>query len=120
MLDRIVIGVPPNPALLSEAVPIAADVYRQCELAVVESRRLRISYVDRAGVVTKRELDPHGLFIQAPLWYLLAFDHLRSAPRMFRLDRITRADIDPVLQFPPSDPREFFREIEEYALELPK
>ncbi len=51
---------------------------------------------------------------------MLAFDHLREAPRMFRLDRITRVDVDPVLRFPPSDPREFFKEIEEYALELPK
>ncbi len=119
VLDRIIVGIAPSHAVLMNSTPVLPEVYRECELAIVESRRLRIRYTDRAGTETEREVDPHGVLIQAPLWYLLVYDHLRQAPRMFRIDRIRQADVDPVLRFTPSDPRQFFKEIEEQSLELP-
>lgn len=37
---------------------------------------------------------------------------------MFRLDRIRRASVDPVMRFEPQDPRQLFAEIEQYGIEL--
>jgi predicted DNA-binding transcriptional regulator YafY len=54
---------------------------------------LEISYVDQKGVATTREIEPHFLYCNAPVWYLLAFDRLRRAVRFFRIDRITSARV---------------------------
>lgn len=61
---------------------------------------------------------PHGLMVQAPLWYLLAFDDLRKAARLFRLDRIESATVDPVLKLEPQDPRALFKVIEQFGIEI--
>jgi predicted DNA-binding transcriptional regulator YafY len=50
----------------------------------------------------------------------MAYDLDRDAPRTFRLDRISRAVADETLRFEPQDPRELFKDIVEYELELPK
>lgn len=118
VLNRIVVGEPRVEDIPSEARTIDPAVYRECELAVVESRRLRIDYIDKTGNETTREVDPHGMMIHAPLWYLLAYDHKREAPRMFRLDRIKLASIDPVEKFVARNPRELFFEIQAFSLEM--
>jgi predicted DNA-binding transcriptional regulator YafY len=35
-----------------------------------------------------RRIEPHGLLVQSPVWYILARDVEKQAPRMFRMDRI--------------------------------
>ena len=60
------------------------------EAAFAARRSLAFGYVDRRGVVSQRHVEPHGLLIQPPVWYLLAHDLDREAPRMFRLDRVQR------------------------------
>ena len=97
---------------------IDPDVYTVCEEAFLNSRALRLIYADRNGNQTERTVAPHGLMVQSPLWYLLAFDDLRKAARLFRLDRIRAASVDPVLKFEPHDPRTLFAEIEQYGLEV--
>lgn len=118
VLKRIVVGEPRIEDIPADARTIDPAVYRECEMAVVDSRQLRIEYVDKAGNESTRVVDPHGMMIQAPLWYLLAHDHKRDAPRMFRLDRIKLAEIDPIGKFVAQDPREIFFEIRAYALEM--
>lgn len=51
-----------------------------------------IRYRDEGGSTTKREIEAHYLLLNYPVWYVLAFDHLRAAPRTFRCDRIVKAD----------------------------
>jgi len=119
ILDRIVVGIPPSTATLAEVNPIPSAIYRECENAIVTSHRLRIDYLDQRGNFTQRDVDPHGVLIQSPVWYLLTYDHLRDAPRMFRIDRVQQATIDPVLSFQPIDPRALFKEISEHSIELP-
>ncbi len=52
----------------------------------------RITFVDLAGTVTRRDVEPQALGHTGGSWYLMAWCRLRSAPRWFALDRITRAD----------------------------
>ncbi len=118
VLTRIVVGEPRTEALPPEAKVIDPEVYRECENAVVESRQLRIDYVDKVGNKTSRTIEPHGILIQSPLWYLVAHDHKRDAPRMFRLDRIRQAKVDPLSVFVTRDPREVVTEIQKYSLEM--
>ncbi len=118
VLERVVVGVAPDEVTVEHAGPIDPDVYTVCEEAFLSGRALRLSYEDRHRNRTERTVAPHGLLVQSPLWYLLTFDDLRKAGRMFRLDRIKRADIDPVLKFEPRDPRALFEEIEYYGIEL--
>lgn len=36
----------------------------------------------------RRDVDPYGLLARGGHWYLIGFDHLRAAQRVFRVDRI--------------------------------
>jgi len=61
-------------------------------LAEAVERRLRteFGYVSAAGLVTRREVSPHGLVVHRGRWYLAAHDHGRGADRTFRVDRVRR------------------------------
>ena len=118
VLNRIVVGVPPNPDLVLRSADLNHEVYTEVERAVLGSFRLRFDYVDGTGRSSSRDVEPHGMLVQAPLWYLLAYDLGRQGARMFRLDRISKAAADETLRFEPRDPRELFREIAEYDMEL--
>ncbi|MBX2797572.1 MAG: WYL domain-containing protein [Myxococcales bacterium] len=104
---RIVIGPKASDALQGAGVPPAADIYRTCEQALVNAQVLSLSYVDAGGAASKRTVEPHGLLVLDPVWYLLAHDQMRSAPRTFRLDRIREARLV-AGHFDPRDPRTLF------------
>jgi predicted DNA-binding transcriptional regulator YafY len=61
--------------------------------AIVAGLVLRLTYMDKDGFSTEREVEP-VLFITGPmrLWYLVAWCRLRQAARAFRVDRILRAE----------------------------
>lgn len=63
------------------------------EKAFTTSQLLAFSYVDRVGRRTRRQVEPHGLLVRAPFWYVIAWDPRRDAPRLFRADRIRRPSI---------------------------
>ncbi|HEY3233838.1 MAG TPA: WYL domain-containing protein, partial [Polyangiaceae bacterium] len=58
------------------------------------SRVLRFDYVDREGRRSRRRVEPHGLLVRAPLWYIIAWDLSKDAPRIFRMERAPRALMD--------------------------
>jgi len=60
------------------------------EQAFTAGRLLAFSYVDREGRRTRRHVEPHGLLVRAPLWYVIAWDRRRDSPRLCRADRIRR------------------------------
>ncbi len=64
------------------------------EQAFTASRVLRFDYVDREGRRSRRRVEPHGLLVRAPLWYIIAWDLNKDAARIFRMDRVRR----PVVQ----------------------
>ncbi len=62
--------------------------YRLSE-AVARSRKVIMEYfVQTRQEVTKRSVDPLGLVYYTDHWNLIAFDHMRSEIRNFRLDMI--------------------------------
>jgi predicted DNA-binding transcriptional regulator YafY len=56
--------------------------------ALSARRVLRISYGDRAGAATVREIEPLGYVAGPHHWYVLAWCRLRVGVRVFRTDRI--------------------------------
>lgn len=77
--------------------------YRISE-AVAEQRAMIMEYrVASRGEVTKRKVDPLALVYYTDHWNLIAFDHLRSALRTFRLDQIESLFVLTERFDPPSD-----------------
>lgn len=60
---------------------------------------LRISYTDRDGGATERDVEPMGFVGKGDNWYLIAWCRLRDGLRAFRGDRITQAE--PLPERPP-------------------
>jgi predicted DNA-binding transcriptional regulator YafY len=56
-------------------------------------RRLRVAmrYKSVRGEVSKRDVDPYGLYYRRGVWYLVGYCHLREAERTFHLGRIVSA-----------------------------
>jgi predicted DNA-binding transcriptional regulator YafY len=63
---------------------------------------LEISYVDRNGIVTLRNVEPMGFVGKGADWYLIAWCRLRDGLRAFRGDRIAAAE--PTGERPPRRP----------------
>ncbi|SMH45165.1 HTH domain-containing protein [Rathayibacter oskolensis] len=63
---------------------------------------LRISYLDRTGAATERDVEPMGFVGKGDDWYLIAWCRLRDGLRAFRGDRIARAE--PSGERPPRRP----------------
>ncbi len=118
VIERIVIARPARPEVAETVRPLEASVYRTCEQAFIAGRALELDYVDRNGAATARVVEPHGLLVAPPLWYLLAHDRLRGKPRMFRFDRVRGAHLLDSDRFEPRDPRILFEEIARYGIEV--
>jgi predicted DNA-binding transcriptional regulator YafY len=61
--------------------------------ALLDAVAVELTYRDGQGRETVRVVEPAGLFGVSTDWYLAAWCRLRQAPRIFRLDRITRASL---------------------------
>ena len=84
---RIMIGNPASASVRREGriSPLSARLF---ELAFSEERLLAFSYRDRDGRESRRVVEPHGLLVRAPIWYVVAWDTTIDEPRLFRADRI--------------------------------
>ena len=58
------------------------------EHAFTARRVMLFAYIDRNERTTRRRAEPHGLLLRAPLWYVIAWDVEKDAPRLFRMDRM--------------------------------
>jgi predicted DNA-binding transcriptional regulator YafY len=56
--------------------------------SVAARQVVRLTYLDRKGSVTEREVEPVIFLAAAQDWYLIGWCRLRAAPRLFRLARI--------------------------------
>jgi len=74
--------------------------------ALSARRVLRISYGDREGAMTTREIEPLGYVGSSTHWYLVAWCRLRRGVRAFRTDRIGAVSV--TAEVP--DPRPLRRE----------
>jgi predicted DNA-binding transcriptional regulator YafY len=56
-----------------------------------DARTVRFSYVDKRGRASQRNVDPYGFVVSGGRVYLVAYDHMRGAKRVFALDSVTGA-----------------------------
>ena len=87
-MSRLLIGDPARPGMTSG--PIDPLLLPAFEHAFTANRELRFGYADQAGRRTRRRVEPHGLLVRAPIWYVIAWDVDRDAARLFRADRVRR------------------------------
>lgn len=81
------IRVIPGPG--GPSTPVVDTIQR----ALVYAVALELTYLDAQARETFRPVEPAGLFGTQHGWYLAAWCRLRAAPRSFRLDRITHANL---------------------------
>jgi predicted DNA-binding transcriptional regulator YafY len=82
LADRIWVDAPP---------PTSRATRSALEEAMADQRVVRIRYVDDAGAVTARDVEPIMFASRGGRWYLVGWCRLRSAVRWFVLTRIERA-----------------------------
>ena len=63
------------------------------EKAIEENTVLTISYHDRNGSVSKRDIEPHVIVFKQGLWYVYAYCRLRQEFRFFKTGRIEFANL---------------------------
>jgi predicted DNA-binding transcriptional regulator YafY len=88
--ERILVGEPS--AESAPATPIDPNLVGAFEATFVATRLLTFRYGARNGRTTQRLVEPHGLLVRPPLWYVIAWDTDKDAPRLFRADRICDAE----------------------------
>lgn len=71
--------------------PPATGTVLTFSAAVRDHRRLRVAYASTRGY-SERLVDPYGLVHRSGRWYAVGWCHLRGGVRVFRLDRVERAE----------------------------
>lgn len=61
-------------------------------VAAAQERSVRLQYRADSGNETDRVIDPYGVAFRERYWYVAGHCHLRRAVRLFRIDRIVRAE----------------------------
>lgn len=87
-------------AALARGVEVAGSGARASDPAVLvalaeaagRQRRVRLAYRSSKGAESERELDPYGLVLHPPRWYVTGLDHRSGELRVFRLDRIVSVE----------------------------
>lgn len=73
---------------LPPAEPPASGTVLVISAAAREWRQVRMRYRSWRGEESERTCDPYGVVHHAGRWYLVGWDHLRKAIRVFRMDRV--------------------------------
>lgn len=102
ILRRVQVGPPASAKVAQGAGHPSPELLRCFDQAFRLRHGLAFDYVDREGARSTRRVEPHGLFVQSPVWYILALDLDRRAPRMFRMDRVARPRVLAHHSFTPS------------------
>lgn len=87
---RVIVGPAASEATRKAASAAPPELLGLFEEAFSAGYGLGFQYADREGARSSRRVEPHGLLVTTPLWYILARDVEKGAPRMFRMDRISR------------------------------
>ena len=87
---RVIVGPASSHRVRSTAGRAPPELLRLFEEAFSDGTALGFHYLDRLERETIRRVEPHGLLVHSPVWYVLALDIEKSEPRMFRMDRISK------------------------------
>jgi len=91
---RILIGESASPFVLSAFNQPKTAIVKTLHEAFIITQALHVRYRAENGRTTERVIEPHYLLLSYPVWYVLAWDHLRQDIRSFRCDRIAQAKLD--------------------------
>jgi predicted DNA-binding transcriptional regulator YafY len=89
--SRVLIGATASTFVQAGATAPPKRVVQALHQAFVARETLEIDYQREDGQTSERAIDAHYLLLKYPIWYVVARDHLRQAPRVFRCDRILSA-----------------------------
>lgn len=67
-----------------------SETLKLLQKAIEEKTLLSVSYVDRDGNVSERNIEPHVLALKQGLWYVYAYCRLRNTFRLFKVGRIQK------------------------------
>jgi predicted DNA-binding transcriptional regulator YafY len=98
---RVVVGQPASAKIRAGAAGPPQELLRLFEEAFSAGLGLGFQYTDREGRLSNRRIEPHGLLVEPPVWYILARDVEKGEPRMFRMDRIARPRLLSEIAFRP-------------------
>ncbi|MCD7058497.1 helix-turn-helix transcriptional regulator [Pelagibacterium xiamenense] len=90
---RIMIGNNAQANLVSAYTTASPRVSEAMAEAFLRQRCVEIAYQSEAGERTLRVIEAQYILLNWPIWYIVAWDHLRGSSRVFRIDRIKTARI---------------------------
>lgn len=101
MLRRVFVGRPASAALAASVAAPPTELLALFDQAFSDGLGLTFHYRDARRQRSRRRIEPHGLLVEPPVWYLLARDVDKQLPRTFRMDRIERPMLDAGVHFRP-------------------
>lgn len=113
LMQHVIVGAPASAQVSASVEQVEPGFLDKFEAAFTQRRVLSFDYTDRLGHPTQRAIEPHGLLLQLPIWYVIAHDRLRDAPRMFRVDRMSQVTLCDEIFTP--RPRDHFAEYLEHV-----
>jgi predicted DNA-binding transcriptional regulator YafY len=91
-MQRVLVG-DPSSGPTGEISSVDSCLVTTFEEAFTTNRLLGFDYTDARGRQTRRTVEPHGLLVRVPLWYVIGWDPKPDAARLFRADRIRQAEV---------------------------
>lgn len=99
---RVIVGPPASATIRLGAGKAPLELLALFETGFSSGLGLGFRYQDRESNRSVRRVEPHGLLVQSPVWYVLGRDVDKDAPRMFRMDRISAPRLLEDVRFRPS------------------
>jgi proteasome accessory factor C len=100
------LGVDPDDVVDVDLGQASAPVLAVLRDASTTHRRVRLDYYSHGrDERTQREVDPYRVYADKGQWYVVGYDHLLNEERLFRVDRVLRAEPLDASFAPPVEPR---------------
>jgi predicted DNA-binding transcriptional regulator YafY len=90
---RIMIGDNAKANVVSNYTNPAQRISQSIAESFLQRKHMEIEYQSEAGERTLRVIEVQYILLNWPIWYIIAWDHLRLSSRVFRIDRIKNARI---------------------------
>lgn len=94
LASRIRVGPTSSPQVISTFRPEKTKVTEVIKESFLLMRQMQITYRRDDNTLSKRVIEPHYMILNHPIWYVLAWDHLRNDIRTFRCDRLESVSIN--------------------------